>query len=66
VIAAELQTLGKVMKAHKGQNVSLDSEAIQRLYWAAAPLISRLSWEQKEKVKQMAHLMGLHQVAAAL
>jgi hypothetical protein len=65
-IAAELQTLGKVMKAHKGQNVSLDSEAIQRLYWAAAPLISRLSWEQKEKVKQMAHVMGLHQVAAAL
>jgi hypothetical protein len=54
------------MKAHKGQNVSLDSEAIQRLYWAAAPLISRLSWEQKEKVKQMAHVMGLHQVAAAL
>ena len=25
-----------------------------------------LTWEQKEKVKQMAHVMGLHQVAAAL
>jgi len=65
-IAAELRTLGKLLKAHKGQNVSLDSDTVQRLYWAAAPLISRLSFEQKQKVKQMAHVMGLHQVAQAL
>jgi hypothetical protein len=65
-IAAELQALGKVMKSNKGQKVSLDSESIQRLYWAAAPLITRLSHEQKLKVKQMAHVMGLHQVAEAL
>jgi len=65
-IATELRELGKVMKVQKGRNISLDNDSIQRLYWAAAPLISRLSWEQKEKVKQMAHLMGLHQVAAAL
>ena len=31
-----------------------------------APLISRLSYEQKMKVKQMARLMGLTQVAEAL
>ena len=65
-IATELRALGKVLKAHKGQNLSLDNDTIQRLYWAAAPLISRLSWEQKEKVKQMAHVMGLRQVAEAL
>jgi hypothetical protein len=65
-IAAELQALGKVMKSNKGQKVSLDSESIQRLYWAAAPLITRLSHEQKQKVKQLAHVMGLHQVAEAL
>lgn len=65
-IAAELQSLGKVMKSQKGQKVGLDNEAIQRLYWAAAPLITRLSHEQKLKVKQMAHVMGLHQVAEAL
>ena len=65
-IAAELQALGKMLKSHKGQNVNLDSDTIQRLYWAAAPLISRLSYEQKQKVKQMAHVMGLHQVAQAL
>ena len=67
-IAAELRALGKAMQQTngKGQKVSLDSEAIQRLYWAAAPLITRLSHEQKLKVKQMAHVMGLHQVAEAL
>ena len=67
-IAAELRALGQAMQKTngKGQKVSLDSEAIQRLYWAAAPLITRLSHEQKLKVKQMAHVMGLHQVAEAL
>jgi len=65
-IANELHALGKVLKAQKGRNVSIDNDAIQRLYWAAAPLISRLSYEQKQKVKQMAHVMGLHQVAQAL
>jgi hypothetical protein len=67
-IAAELRALGQAMQKTngKGQKVSLDSEAVQRLYWAAAPLITRLSHEQKQKVKQMAHIMGLHQVAEAL
>jgi len=67
-IAAELRALGKVLKAHKGHDgkINVDDETIQRLYWAAAPLLTRLSYEQKQKVKQMAHVMGLHQVAAAL
>jgi hypothetical protein len=65
-IAAELRALGKVMKASKGHNVNVDNETVQRLYWAAAPLLTRLSYEQKLKVKQMAHVMGLHQVAQAL
>ena len=67
-IAAELQALGKVMKVHKGRDgkIDVDNDAIQRLYWAAAPLLTRLSYEQKQKVKQMAHVMGLHQVAQAL
>ena len=66
-IAAELRDLGKVLKNSKAHGrVNLDDDTIQRLYWAAAPLISRLSYEQKLKVKQMAHVMGLHQVAQAL
>ena len=67
-IASELRALGKALKTAKGQaaNVNLDNDTMQRLYYAAAPLISRLSYEQKLKVKQMAHVMGLHQVAQAL
>jgi hypothetical protein len=65
-IASELRALGKVLKTSKGHNINLDNDTVQRLYWAAAPLISRLSYEQKQKVKQMAHVMGLHQVAQAL
>src|SRR5204863_9031345 len=55
-IAAELQALGKAMKAnarHNGGKLSVDQDTIQRLYWAAAPLITRLSYEQKMKAKQM-------------
>jgi hypothetical protein len=64
-IATELRTLGKMIKG-KGQNPQVDNDTMQRLYWAAAPLISRLSYDQKMKVKQMARLMGLNQVAEAL
>jgi len=67
-IAAELQALGKTLKAHKGRDgkINVDDDTMQRLYMAAAPLITRLSYEQKQKVKQMAHVMGLRQVAEAL
>ncbi len=68
-IAAELRTIGKMMSHKNGQKApatKIDNETIQRLYWAAAPLITRLSYEQKLKAKQMARLMGLTQVAEAL
>jgi hypothetical protein len=68
-IATELRALGKVLKTNAKQNggkISVDDETMQRLYWAAAPLISRLSYEQKTRVKQMARMMGLTQVAEAL
>ena len=67
-IAAELRALGKMLQDAQGPagKVNIDNDTIQRLYWAAAPLITRLSYEQKLKVKQMAHVMGLHQVAEAL
>jgi hypothetical protein len=64
-IASELRALGKMLKG-KGQYAHVDNDTMQRLYWAAAPLITRLSYEQKLKVKQMARLMGLTQVAEAL
>jgi hypothetical protein len=68
-IAAELRTIGKLMKANQKAShgkISVDNDTMQRLYWAAAPLLTRLSYEQKTKVKQMARLMGLTEVAEAL
>jgi hypothetical protein len=68
-IAVELRTIGKMMShknGQKGQATKIDDETIKRLYWAASPLIARLSYEQKLKAKQMARLMGLTQVAEAL
>lgn len=69
-IASELRALGKrlAQKGHtkSGGKINLDEDTIQRLYWAAAPLITRLTYEQKAKAKQMARLMGLNEVAEAL
>lgn len=67
-VATELQAIGKTVSLNKNKagKISVDNETMQRLYWAAAPLISRLSFEQKSKVKEMARLMGLNEVAAAL
>jgi hypothetical protein len=67
-VATELQSIGKTVALNKNKSgkISVDNETMQRLYWAAAPLISRLSFEQKSKVKEMARLMGLNEVAAAL
>jgi len=68
-IASELRALGKALPKNVGKNgqpVNVDRDTMERLYWAAAPLITRLSYEQKQKVKQMARLMGLNQVAEAL
>ena len=68
-IAVELRAIGKSMRggaANGYAKVSVDEETKQRLYWAAAPLITRLSYEQKLKAKQMARLMGLTEVAEAL
>jgi hypothetical protein len=67
-IAAELRAIGKLHKGRRGQisKIDVDQETMQRLYWAAAPLITRLSYDQKQAVKKMALSMGLDEVAAAL
>jgi hypothetical protein len=70
-VAAELRAIGKQLprgNARRGQaaKVNLDTEAMQRLYMVAAPLLTRLSYDQKIAVKQMARNMGLVEVAEAL
>jgi hypothetical protein len=71
-VAAELKAIAKAQPhkhgAKKGQaaKIDVDPDTAQRLYWAAAPLITRLSYDQKKAVKQIALSMGLQEVAEAL
>ena len=70
-VAAELRTIAKQQPknaAAKGHppKLALDQDAVQRLYRAAAPLITRLSEEQKRKARELALIMGLQEVAQAL
>jgi len=71
-VAAELKAIAKSQPhkhgVKKGQaaKIDVDPDTAQRLYWAAAPLITRLSYDQKQAVKQIALSMGLTEVAQAL
>ena len=68
-VAAELRAIGRQQgKPKKGQaaKIDVDRDTAQRLYWAAAPLLTRLSYDQKRAVKQIARSMGLEEVAEAL
>jgi len=71
-VAAELKAIAKAQPhkhgVKKGQvaKIDVDPDTAQRLYWAAAPLITRLSYDQKQAVKQIALQMGLTEVAEAL
>ena len=71
-VAAELKAIAKAQphkhSVKKGQvaKIDVDPDTAQRLYWAAAPLITRLSYDQKQAVKQIALSMGLTEVAQAL
>jgi hypothetical protein len=71
-VAAELKAIAKTQPhkhgVKKGQaaKIDVDPDTAQRLYWAAAPLITRLSYDQKQAVKQIALSMGLTEVAQAL
>lgn len=69
-VAAELRAIAKQQpKTSKGQSpakISVDPEAAQRLYWAAAPLITSLREDQKRAVRQLAKSMGLDDVASAI
>jgi hypothetical protein len=71
-VAAELKAIARTqphkrgLKKGQAAKIDVDPDTAQRLYWAAAPLITRLSYDQKKAVKQIALSMGLQEVAEAL
>lgn len=47
-------------------NIDVNSPEVQKLVWAAMPLLMRLRAEQKSEVRKLARIMGLEQVAAQI
>jgi hypothetical protein len=56
---------GKV--AHAGRaGIDINSPAVQKLIWAAMPLLARLREDQKREVRKIARVMGLEQIASQI
>jgi hypothetical protein len=58
------ETRGRGAPASTAQLAGVDPNAVQGLKSAAAPLIMSFNTEQKEEVRNLAHVMGLDQLAA--
>jgi hypothetical protein len=62
VARTQLRHSKKQMQAGK-VNIDVNSPEVQKLIWAATPLIMRLRADQKNEVRKLARIMGLEQVA---
>jgi len=53
---------------HAGGKVNIDTNApeVQKLIWAAMPLLMRLRDDQKSEVRKLARVIGLEQVASQI
>ena len=47
-------------------NIDTNSPEVQKLIWAAMPLLMRLREDQKSEVRKLARVIGLEQVAAQI
>jgi hypothetical protein len=61
------QLRGAVKAAHGGRtNIDVNSPEVQKLIWAAMPLLMRLREDQKSEVRKLARVIGLEQVASQI
>jgi hypothetical protein len=61
------QLRGTVKPAHGGRaNIDVNSPEVQKLIWAAMPLLMRLREDQKSEVRKLARVIGLEQVASQI
>jgi hypothetical protein len=69
-VEAELRVIARQLAASrptgKRQRLALSAESLQRLYWAAGPLIMSLREDQKREVRKLARALGLEEVAALI
>ena len=54
------------MKGHGKMNIDVNSPEVQKLIWAAVPLLMRLREDQKSEVRKLARVIGLEQVASQI
>ncbi len=47
-------------------NIDINSPEVQKLIWAAMPLLMRLRDDQKSEVRKLARVIGLEQVASQI
>ena len=58
--------LRSAMKGHGKMNIDVNSPEVQKLIWAAVPLLMRLRDDQKSEVRKLARVIGLEQVASQI
>ena len=69
-VEAALRNIAKEQAAQKPNGkpskMTVSPDASQKLYWAAAPLIMSLRYDQKHEARRLARSMGLEEVASAI
>ncbi len=67
-VEAVLRDIGKQQMAQirNGGSHEVESSAMQRVYWAARPLLAALQPGQKEQVRKLARSMGYTSMASML
>jgi hypothetical protein len=63
---AKEQAAQKPIPNGKPSKMTVSPDASQKLYWAAAPLIMSLRYDQKHEARRLARSMGLEEVASAI
>jgi hypothetical protein len=65
VVRTQLRTAGRHSHGVK-PNIDVNSPEVQKLIWAAMPLLMRLRDDQKNEVRKLARVIGLDQVASQI
>jgi hypothetical protein len=67
-VEAALRDIAREQAGQKptGRKMAVSPDASQKLYWAAAPLIMNLRYDQKHEARRLARSMGLEEVASAI
>jgi hypothetical protein len=57
---------GRIKQNHGKASIDVNTPEVQKLVWAAMPLLMRLREDQKHEVRKLARVMGLESVAAQI